>query len=221
MIQKSTYTFLKSLAKYNTKEFMVENRDLYEKAMADFTDFTQRLIDEISLFDNEIAKADLKAKDCIPRLNRDLRFSKNKAPYKTYLYSIICRKGRKVNDVNYGVFIDPDSSFIYSGAWQPEPAHLKEIRGKINYEYEEWLKIAEDKKLLNSFPDGVIANDSLKRMPAGYEEDNPVAKYLKMKGFVVKKQLANTFFEEEKNWDTLIDDFKSCVNLKDFLKKEE
>lgn len=221
MISKSTYTFLKSLAANNSKEFMDEHRDMYEKAMADFTDFTQRLIDEISLFDDEIAKADLKAKDCIPRLNRDLRFSKNKAPYKTYLYCIICRKGRKVNDVNYGVFIDPGSSFIFSGAWQPEPAHLKEIRSKINYDYDEWIKIAEDQKLLNSFPDGVIANESLKRLPAGYEEDNPAAKYLKMKRFVVKKQLPNSFFESDKNWDTLIKDFKVCTDLKDFVKKEE
>ncbi|MBK0370237.1 DUF2461 domain-containing protein [Flavobacterium agrisoli] len=221
MIKKSTYTFLKSLRANNSKEFMIENRDKYDDAMADFTNFTQRLIDEISLFDNEIGRADLKAKDCIPRLNRDLRFSKNKAPYKTYLYSIICRKGRKVNDVNYGVFIDPESSFIYSGAWQPEPTHLKEIRSKINYDYNEWIKIAEDQKLLNSFPDGVIANESLKRMPAGYDEDNPAAKYLKMKGFVVKKQLDNSFFQEEKNWTILLNDFKVCTYLKDFLKKEE
>lgn len=221
MISKSTYTFLKSLAANNSKEFMDDHRDMYEKAMVDFTDFTQRLIDEISLFDDEIGKADLKAKDCIPKLNRDLRFSKNKAPYKTYFYCIICRKGRKVNDVNYGVFIDPGSSFIFSGAWQPEPRHLKEIRQKINYDYDQWLKIAEDKKLLNSFPDGVIANESLKRMPVDFEEDHPAAKYLKMKGFVVKKQLANSFFESEKNWTNLLKDFKVCADLKDFLKKDE
>lgn len=221
MIDKSTYTFLKSLAANNSKEFMDEHRDMYEKAMTNFTDFTQRLIDEISLFDDEIGKADLQAKDCIPRLNRDLRFSKNKAPYKTYLYCIICRKGRKVNDVNYGVFIDPDSSFIFSGAWQPEPSHLKEIRDKINYDYDEWLKIAENKDLLKAFPEGVIANESLKRIPAGYQEDNPASKYLKMKGFVVKKQLANSFFESEENWDTLLNDFKVCTDLKDFLKKED
>jgi uncharacterized protein (TIGR02453 family) len=200
---------------------MDNHREEYDKAMQNFTEFTQSLIEHISTFDSEVAAADLNAKDCIPKLNRDLRFSKNKAPYKTYLYCIICSKGRKVNDANYGVFIDPGQSFIFSGTWQPEPKHLKQIREKIDYDYEGWLKIAQGKDLLHAFPDGVVAYETLKRVPAGYQEDNPALDYLKMKGYAVKKQLADSFFQANKNLDTIVSNFKTCGQLQEFLKKED
>lgn len=200
---------------------MEAHHDDYERAMDNFTEFTQAVIDGIAAFDGSIATADLKAKDCIPKLNRDLRFTKNKAPYKTYLYCIICARGRKVNDVNYGIFIDPDHSFIFAGAWQPEPDHLKEIREKIDYDYEHWLKIAENKELLHAFPDGVVANETLKRPPAGYQEDNPAIKYLKMKGYVVKNQYADSYFQAAKNMDTILSHFELCSGLQEFLKRED
>lgn len=82
---------------------MNSNRDAYDNCMDDFSNFVQMLINAIAPFDDDILKSDLKAKDCIPRLNRDIRFLKDKSPYKTCLYAVISTNGRKSGDCSGSV----------------------------------------------------------------------------------------------------------------------
>ena len=88
MLNKTTFIFLSKLKNNNTA-WMNSNRDAYDNCMDDFSNFAQMLIKAIAPFDDNVLKSDLKAKDCIPRLNRDLRFLKDKSPYKTCLYAVI------------------------------------------------------------------------------------------------------------------------------------
>ncbi|MFW0717569.1 DUF2461 domain-containing protein [Pedobacter sp. N23S346] len=217
MLNKATFTFLSKLTKNNNTEWMNNHRDAYNNCMDDFSDFVQMLINEIAQFDNDISKSDLKAKDCIPRLNRDLRFSKDKSPYKTYLYAVISKNGRKSGNAVYYIVIKPGESGIGAGAFQPEKQILKKLHQEIDFNLKEWLSIVEDKGLLSKFPEGIISNQYLKKTPKDTEESNPALKFLKMKDFYVDHHYNDEFFLKKENLNTIIESYKSARKLKDFI----
>ena len=218
MIYQSTFDFLKGVEKNNSKEWMDEHRDAYHKAKENFTEFTQNLIDGISEFDSEIAKANLNAKDCVPRLTRDQRFT-DKGPYKNHYYCTIGALGKKNRDVSYGVFIKPEGSFIYAGIYEPSNDRLKEIRTNIASHYSDWKKIVSDDKLLHTFPDGIVSDHNLKRIPSGFEKGHKAEDYLKMKDYIVRKEYANSYFIPDDNLGKIVDKFRTTQKLLNFLRK--
>jgi uncharacterized protein (TIGR02453 family) len=110
MIQKTTLQFLTELKKNNSKEWFDANRKRYETAKEDVKDITEKLINEIGKNDEDIAN--LLAKDCTFRINRDVRFSKNKAPYKTNMSCIFSKGGKKTQSAGFYVHIEPGGAFI-------------------------------------------------------------------------------------------------------------
>jgi uncharacterized protein (TIGR02453 family) len=184
----------------------------YQGTMEDFNLFVQNLIDGISNFDKLIAMAKL-----YPKMNRDLRFAKDKSPYKTYLYAIINEGGRKSGKSGYFVVLNPGESYIGGGAFQPEPTQLKKIRQEIDYNFANWRKIAGDKKLLENFPDGITARESLQKVPKDFDKDSPAKEFLKMKGFFVRKYYPDTSFRAKDNFDTMVESFKACQQLNNFV----
>lgn len=219
MLKKTTFDFLKELKKHNTKEWFDKKRDEYREVYENFEGFTQDLIDSISKFDPSIASSHLQAKDCIPRLNRDLRFAKDKSPYKTYLYAVISSGGRKSGNAVYYVMLDPDKCCIGAGSFQPDQDKLKKLRQEIDYNFEEWLKIAENPKFKMAFPDGIIAQESLKKVPIGFDTNSPAAAFLKMKGFFARKYYADSFFFKKDNFDVIIEQLKTCLELNKFANR--
>ncbi|SDM29957.1 TIGR02453 family protein [Pedobacter antarcticus] len=219
MLKKMTFDFLKGLKKNNSKEWFDKNRDDYREVYENFEGFTQDLIDSISKFDPSIASSHLLAKDCIPRLNRDLRFSKDKSPYKTYLYAVISSGGRKSGNAVYYVMLDPDKCCFGAGSFQPDPDKLKKLRQEIDYNFEEWIKIAENSTLKTAFPDGIIAQESLQKVPNGFDASSPAAAFLKMKSFFVRQYYADSFFLKEDNFDGIIKRLKTCVELNKFVNR--
>lgn len=218
MLKKSSFDFLIGLAKNNTREWFDQHRQDYQDTMEDFSVFNQDLIDALSKFDKSIAKSNLQGKDCIPRLNRDLRFAKDKSPYKTYLYSIINEGGRKSGNPGYFIVINPGECYIGAGAFQPDPVRLKKIRQEIDYNYEDWKKVASDEKLLKAFPNGIIAQESLQRVPKDFDGDSPAKEFLKMKGFFVQKDCDDSFFRSKNNFEVIVESFKACNQLNNFVK---
>jgi len=219
MINKSTLTFLKHLKDNNSSEWVDEHRSDYNSALNDFVVFNEKLISAIGKFDQKIAKSDLQAKDCIPRLNRDLRFAKDKSPYKTYLYSIIQDQGRKSGKAGYAVVIDPGNCCITCGAFQPDPQRLKELRTEIEYNFDQWSKITQDKELLAAFPNGIISQESLQKVPKGFDPESPAKEFLKMKGFFVKIDLTESFLQSKQAIEEIATKYSTCKNLLDFLNK--
>jgi uncharacterized protein (TIGR02453 family) len=92
MLQSSTLKFLKDLSKNNNKPWFDANRKKYEEAKKDFEQFIQVVIDKHGLKDETIREQE--AKKCLFRINRDIRFSKDKTPYKTNMGASINRGGR-------------------------------------------------------------------------------------------------------------------------------
>lgn len=194
---------------------MDANRALYHNASAEFQVFINVIIGHISKFDPTIAH--LEAKQCMFRINRDIRFSKNKAPYKTNFGAYICCKGKKGGAAGYYVHIEPGNSFIAAGIWMPEPPLLAQIRQEIDYQYADFKKLMKAKTFSNYFPSGLDNSDKLSRPPKGYEPDNPAIEVIKLKNFVVMKSFSN---EEvcEKDFTTHVGKaFKSAYPFIGFL----
>lgn len=185
-LQKSL-DFLKALSEHNDKSWMDENRKLYETEKKSFEAFVSALIGEISVFDPAIG--DLAPKDCIFRLNRDIRFSKDKSPYKTNFGAAMAIGGKKSNKAAYYIHIEPGKSFLGGGIWMPEAPVLKNIRQEIDYGFEDFQKLIKAKAFTSHFKQ--MDGDKLSRAPKGYEEDNPAIEYLKHKSFTVGKPLTD------------------------------
>jgi len=183
MLQVSTIKFLKDLTKNNNKPWFDAHRTTYESARADFAGFIQQVIDKQGKKDATIKH--LVAKDCMFRINRDIRFSKDKTPYKNNFGASINKGGKKSRYAGYYFHLSPGDSFVGGGMWMPEPEDLKKIRQEIDYNYNDFKKVIGSKKFKSVYGDLSHEGEyKLSRLPKGYEPDNPAAEYLKMKSFV-------------------------------------
>lgn len=187
MIAAETIKFLKKLKEHNQKEWMDQNRKDYERAKQDFEVFVDQLLMQTASF--EPAFKELKAKSCIFRINRDIRFSNNKAPYKTNFGASFSEGGKKSPNAGYYFHLEPGASFIGGGIWMPETAALRSIRQEIDYNLEEWEGILKQKDFKRSFPQ--IEGELLKKAPQGYATDNPAIEYLRLKSFTVGAPLSD------------------------------
>ncbi|MEO8173952.1 MAG: DUF2461 domain-containing protein [Sediminibacterium sp.] len=191
MLQNSTLKFLKDLAKNNDREWFEKNRKVYEAAKEDFATLVNDVIKQLGKKDPGIAS--LTAKECVYRINRDVRFSKNKAPYKNNLAASIIPGGKKSINAGYYIQIQPGGkSFIGGGRYQVEPLELKKIRQEIDYSWEEFNKIIHNKKFSTCYGELERGEGmALSREPKGYEKDNPAIEYIKLKSFVATTDLTD------------------------------
>lgn len=184
MLQSSTIKFLKDLKKNNNKPWFDTNRKKYEAAKADFAAFIQHVIALHGKNDNSIKN--LVAKDCMFRINRDIRFAKDKSPYKTNFGASINTGGRKAMDsAGYYFHLEPGGSFTGGGIYMPMADELKKVRQEIDYNFAGFKKILQSKKFKAVYGDLSKSDGlSLSRVPKGYEPDNPAADYLKLKSYI-------------------------------------
>ena len=215
MLQPSILKFLKDLAKNNNKAWFDEHRPQYETAKTDFYALVEKLIPAIARFDEPIGR--LLVKQCVFRINRDVRFSKNKAPYKSNMACYFNQAGKNGLGAGYYLHIEPGKSFAAGGIWVPEPSVLAGIRQEIDYNFADWKKIIENKKFKKTFIEGLRSNEKLVRPPKGYDENNPAIEYLKMKSFIVSTPFADVDLQDKKFVDEVANTFKSIKPLIDFL----
>lgn len=184
MLQPSTIKFLKDLKKNNNKPWFDAHRKAYEEARADFTAFIQKVIGLHAK--NDPAIKNLRAKDCLFRINRDIRFSKDKAPYKTNFGASINKGGRKVwNSAGYYFHLEPGGCFTGGGIYMPDPESLRKIRQEIDYNLSGFKKIIGSKKFRAQYKGLSTGSDlQLSRVPKGYDPANPAAEFLKFKSYI-------------------------------------
>lgn len=191
MLQTSTIKFLKDLKKNNNKPWFDKNRKIYEAAKADFAAFIQTVIDVHSKEDPSIKQ--LTAKDCMFRINRDIRFSKDKSPYKTNFGASINKGGKKAwNSAGYYFHLEPGGCFTGGGIYMPEPEALKNVRQEIDYNYKDFKKIITGRSF-KSIYGGLDKSPEflLSRVPKGYVPDNPAAEYLRLKSYITMTRIAD------------------------------
>lgn len=214
MLQSSTLKFLKDLKKNNNKPWFEAHRKQFESSKADFFSMVGQVIKAISMFDKPIGR--LEAKNCTFRINRDVRFSKNKAPYKNNMAAYFNKDGKKGLGSGYYLHIEPGKSFVAGGIWMPEPAILAGIRQEIDYSFDEWKKIVESNAFKKIFPEG-ITGDTLTRPPKGYEETNPAIEYIKRKSFIVTMSFTDPEVQSKNFVRDVAKTFQAMKPLIDFL----
>ena len=188
MLKPATLKFLKDLKKNNNKAWFDAHRTDYDAAKSDFAGFIQTLIDKHSKSDPTIKS--IVAKDCMFRINRDVRFSKDKSPYKTNMGAYISRGGKKSIYAGYYFHCEPGQGFVGGGLWMPMPPELNKVRQEIDYNIAAFKKIITSKKFKSVYKE--LSHDPeyiLSRVPKGYDPDNPAAEYLKMKSYVAMTSL--------------------------------
>jgi uncharacterized protein (TIGR02453 family) len=190
MLNSATLQFLHQLSLNNNKGWFDEHRDRYITAKADFENLVSRMLGVLSTV--EPALIDQKPKDCIFRIFRDVRFSKDKTPYKDHFGAYFSKGGRKFPGAGYYIHIQPGGkSFAGGGLWHPEPSLLKAVRQEIDYSFSEFRELLNDKTFRKYFRQ--LEGEALKGVPQGYDPENPAAVFLKMKSFTV----THTFTDEE------------------------
>lgn len=191
-------SFLADLSQHNNKMWFEQNRTAYEMAHETFERFTGYLIDEFRVSDD---LGDLTAKDCISRIYRDLRFSKDKSPYKTNMWATIAPGGKKATRMGYHVSIQPQGrSIVAGGMWEPTSEQLNRFRMAIDKNASEFKEITNKKAFIDFF--GGIEGEKLKTAPQGYDRSHPELELLQLKQVMVvhyfpdKEVLGQDFLEK-------------------------
>jgi uncharacterized protein (TIGR02453 family) len=206
-------TFLAKLRKNNHKEWFDANRETYEALRIDWVNFVQRIISQSKYFDSDIKH--LEAKNCIFRINRDIRFSKDKSPYKTNFGAWMNKGGKKAENAGYYLHLEPTNCFLAGGVYMPSPAQLQSIRQEIDYNYPRLLKILKDKEFVKNF--GGLGGDKLTQVPKGYDKENPAMEYLKHKSFIMYHRIDEKLLKN-KNFDKyIVGVYKAMKPMIDFL----
>ena len=189
------FDFLSRLAANNHREWFDANRAEYNDLRNQLLAATSEIIRRVALFDPSIGS--LTPNECIFRINRDVRFSNNKDPYKTHFGVFIARGGRKSPFSGYYLHLEPGASFVGGGIYMPAPAVLKQIRQEIFYNYTQFKAIVEAPAFVKTFGTLSDMGDKLVRPPKGYDASFEGISYLMNKHFVVghspaEQQFMNT-----------------------------
>ena len=216
MLQSSTIQFLKSLKKNNNREWFEKNRKQYELAKTDYLDFVTIVLNEIQLFDQSLAE--LEPKKCVFRLNRDVRFSKNKDPYKTNFGASFSKGAKKIQTAGYYFHLEPGENFVGGGLWMPMAPDLNKVRQEIDYCFKEFASILKKPAFKTTYGD---MDNSMKlvRPPKGFEIDNPALEYLKLKSFVVTRVVKDAELTDKHLIKNVVKDFKTIAPLVHFLNR--
>lgn len=189
-IDQATFQFLKDLKTNNDREWFQANKPRFEAAKVNFEAFVDDLLQEIAKFDPSIAHHT--AKNCIFRIYRDVRFSKDKSPYKTHFGAHVTAAAKKSeihSRAGYYLHIGPGESMLAGGAYLPQGDWLKAIRQEIDYNADSFKAVLNNPEFKQYF--GEIEGDKLKRAPKGYDPEHPEIELLKHKSFLASHKCSD------------------------------
>jgi len=187
MVSKETFRFLNDLAEHNERQWFQKNRDRYKTARREIIEMVDHLIAGISEFDPPIIEQH--PEDCIFRINRDARFSADKAPYKTNFGAFISDRGRKISRAGYYVHVEPRNCFLAGGLYMPPGPELKAVRRAIDTDGDGLRKIISRKRFIRCFGEE-LPGDSLKVAPRDYSRDHPQVDLLRLKSFEIYMEIS-------------------------------
>ncbi len=205
--------FLGKLKTNNNREWFQANKSLYEDARGEFEQCIAILIPVIRGIDPGVDV--VSPKECLFRIFRDVRFSKDKSPYKTNFGAFIARGGRKSPYAGYYVHIEPGGSFVGGGAYMPESPYLKAIRNEIFENVEAYKAIIQAEPFRNYF--GGMFGEKLKTAPKGFPKEFPDIDLLKNKHYAVTHRVEDEFWFSDNLIDELTEIFSALYVLNRFL----
>ncbi len=219
MIQPSTLSFLKILRKNNNKIWFDQNREKYVSARDNFEKFVSSLLQKIILFDADMKE--LEPRKCLFRINRDIRFSKDKTPYKINISASFNKGGKKSINAGYYFHVQPGgNSFAGGGLWMPEATELKKVRQEIDYCFPEFKKIISATSFKTNYGElEKEKNQMLVNIPKGYDKENPAGDFLKLKSFVATKYIPDKSLLEPQLVNEVAKYFKALTPLLKFINR--
>ena len=216
MISKNTISFLKELKNNNSKEWFDNNRERYQEARKDFINQMNNLIEIVQQIDPFVGQVE--AKNTIFRINRDIRFSKDKNPYKTNFGGVIAKGGTRKSPYGcYYFHLEPTMSFIGGGIYMPEPKILKTVRDDIYGRPEEFKKIIKNKEFKNLY--GELWGDKLIRPPKGFPSDFSEIDLLKHKHYTVIHDISDDIILTNNFEEYASKLFKTLLPFNNFLNR--
>lgn len=218
MISKESIKFLTDLKKNNNRDWFIANKDRYEKYKEEYKSVIESMISEMIPYDD--ALKNLTVKDCSYRINRDIRFSKDKTPYKTHMPIWLSAGKKNTHLAGYYLHIEKGQSFIAGGVYWPDAADLKKIRKEIAFFYEDLEKIISNKDFARVFGDfDRSENNSLKTSPKNYEKDHPAIEFLKLKCFTATHKIDDKEVFEPDFISKIAEKLALLKPLNDFLNR--
>ncbi|MBP6181922.1 DUF2461 domain-containing protein [Flavobacterium sp.] len=182
MLSKDTLQFLDDLKANNNRDWFLENKKRYEGVKKEYQQLVSDLLDAMKPMDSSLEM--LEVKNCTFRINRDIRFSKDKTPYKSHLGVWLSSGAKGLNRSGYYIHLEKGASFIAGGLYCPEAEDLKKMRKEIAYFHDDLEAILEEKNFKKEFKDfDRNEKNMLKNPPRGYEKEHPAIEFLKLKSF--------------------------------------
>jgi uncharacterized protein (TIGR02453 family) len=206
--------FLEQLQKNNNKTWMDMHKPDYQAARETVLEITDQLIKGLGKVDMGITS--LTPKECVFRINRDIRFSKDKSPYKNNMGTYLSKGGKNLVYAGYYLHLQPyNQSFIAGGLYQPPADILKKVRQEIDYNGDKLEAILADKNFKDFF--GTIQGESLQRPPKGYDITHPHINWIKLKSFMGVHPITDKTVSQPNFLDYILERFKALVPLTQFL----
>ena len=213
---KDFVAFFKELSKNNNKEWFHSNKKRYEASVKEpFKNFVQALITELQKKDKTLK---LEPKDCITRINRDIRFAKDKTPYNTHVSALITHGGKKHKD-RPGLFIrlSAEGVAVMGGCYMPDKNQLQSIRTAIHKDNKTFNKILKSAPFKKHF--GEVRGDKMKRIPKEWQEPAEKDQHILNKQFYYVAEEKANFIPTDNLFKTVMTFHKAMLPMNDFLTK--
>ncbi|MCV6629166.1 MAG: DUF2461 domain-containing protein [Flavobacteriaceae bacterium] len=182
IVSKEMFSYLNDLSNNNNREWFIENKDRYELVRKGALAFFNKVLENL-------IKHDEMEKLKFFRIYRDVRFSKNKTPYKTHFGCQFIRYGKALRG-GYYVHLEPNKSFIGCGFWAPEKEDLLRIRKEIEFDGEHFMEVIKDSNIKKYWGE-IYEGESLKVAPKGFDKKHPYIKLLRKKQFVFVRNFSD------------------------------
>ena len=195
VITKEVFSFLKELEQYNTREWFAEHKDRFKEQEAGVKHFFSVVMEKMKQHD-DIEKMKMF------RIYRDVRFSKNKLPYKTHLAGSYTRAGARLRG-GYYIHLQPGNSFIATGFWEPNKEDLLRIRKELELDATEFKKVINQTSFKKIW--GNLEGDEVKTAPKGFNREHPNIDLIKKKQFIFVRKFSDNEVVS-KDFSQIVDD---------------
>lgn len=210
-INPETLKFLTKLSNNNNREWFTDNKSVYESARTNVIAVADALIGQMNLRDQLETES---GKKSLFRIYNDVRFRKDKSPYKEW-FALHLKRAGKERRGGYYMQIKPGASFIALGFWGPEPADLKRIREDIQYEYPHWRKMLSNKTLLTHW--GAMQGEQLASVPRGFDKEHPAIDLLRYKQFLFTKHYSDAELQSSDFISSVSRSFQAARPFLDYM----
>src|SRR6056297_349208 len=214
MISKNLFLFLRELKQNNHKEWFHEHKPVYQTLRKQFEQLIAQTILAIAQFDKSVKTVE--PKQCMFRINRDIRFSKDKSPYKNNFGAFIAPGGRNSGLAGYYIHLEPDNCLLAGGIYMPPPDRLKAVRTEIFENTEEFKKIIHHKNFKKHFGK-IISDKMLKTAPKGFPKDFNDIDLLKYKHYTVIKKIPEDMVTSDQFTADVSQTFKALYPFNRFI----